>query len=188
MSLFRLPRTLGASRSLLVVAMLAGAAFSAVPAQAAPVSSINVSNGLQVQLTMPAAATLGKPAAFELTVTNTTTSTLNNVIVGQKFGVGSRLAGNITGLPPNSCVRGNTAFACLVPTLDPGASATLTFNGTQSVGSVVDTAAAQAFVNGLFTTSAVTLVSDATGPAVPPAPAPAPGGGGAGGRGGRIIP
>ena len=186
MSLFRLPRTLGASRSLLVVAMLAGAAFSAVPAQAATVSS--VSNGLQVQLSMPAAATLGKPAAFELIVTNTTATTLNNVIVGQKFGVGSRLSSAITGLPANSCVRGAAAFACLVPTLAPGASATLSFTGTQTASSVVDLAAAQAFVDGIFTTSAVTLVSDAAGPAIAPAPAPAPGGGGTGGHGGRIIP
>ena len=186
MSLFRLPRTLGASRSLLVVAMLAGAAFSAVPAQAATVSS--VSNGLQVQLSMPAAATLGKPAAFELIVTNTTATTLNNVIVGQKFGVGSKLSSGITGLPANSCVRGAGAFACLVPTLAPGASATLSFTGTQTASSVVDLAAAQAFVDGLFTTSAVTLVSDAAGPAIAPAPAPAPGGGGTGGHGGRIIP
>lgn len=186
MSLFRLPRTLGASRSLLVVAMLAGAAFSAVPAQAATVSS--VSNGLQVQLSMPAAATLGKPAAFELIVTNTTATTLNNVIVGQKFGVGSKLSSGITGLPANSCVRGAGAFACLVPTLAPGASATLSFTGTQTASSVVDLAAAQAFVDGIFTTSAVTLVSDAAGPAIAPAPAPAPGGGGTGGHGGRIIP
>ena len=185
MSLFRLPRTLGASRSLLVVAMLAGAAFSAVPAQAATVSS--VSNGLQVQLSMPAAATLGKPAAFELIVTNTTATTLNNVIVGQKFGVGSKLSSGITGLPANSCVRGAGAFACLVPTLAPGASATLSFTGTQTASSVVDLAAAQAFVDGIFTTSAVTLVSDAAGPAIAPAPAPAPGGGGTGGHGGRII-
>ena len=185
MSLFRLPRTLGASRSLLVVAMLAGAAFSAVPAQAATVSS--VSNGLQVQLSMPAAATLGKPAAFELIVTNTTATTLNNVIVGQKFGVGSKLSSAITGLPANSCVRGAGAFACLVPTLAPGASATLSFTGTQTASSVVDLAAAQAFVDGIFTTSAVTLVSDAAGPAIAPAPAPAPGGGGTGGHGGRII-
>ena len=185
MSLFRLPRTLGASRSLLVVAMLAGAAFSAVPAQAATVSS--VSNGLQVQLSMPAAATLGKPAAFELIVTNTTATTLNNVIVGQKFGVGSKLSSGITGLPANSCVRGAGAFACLVPTLAPGASATLSFTGTQTASSVVDLAAAQAFVDGIFTTSAVTLVSDAAGPAIAPAPAPAPGGG-VGGHGGRIIP
>jgi hypothetical protein len=182
MSLFRLPRTLGASRSLLVVAMLAGAAFSAVPAQAATVSS--VSNGLQVQLTMPAAATLGKPAAFDLVVTNTTATTLNNVIVGQKFGVGSKLSSTITGLPANSCVRGAGAFACLVPTLAPGASATLSFTGTQSASSVVDIAAAQAFVDGIFTTSAVTLVSDAAAPAIAPAPAPAPGGGGTGGHGG----
>lgn len=184
MSLFRLPRTLGATRSLLVVAMLAGAAFSAVPAQAATVSSVN--NGLQVQLTMPAAATFGKPAAFELTVTNTTTSTLDNVIVGQKFGVGSKLSSTITGLPANSCVRGAAAFDCLVPTLAPGASATLTFTGTQTASSVVDLAAAQVFVGGLFTTTSVSLVSDLAAPAV--APAPAPGGGGAGGHGGRIIP
>ena len=187
MSLFRLPRTLGASRSLLVVAMLAGAAFSAVPAQAAPVSSVNVTNGLQVQLSMPAAATFGKPAAFELVVTNTTATTLNNVIVGQKFGVGSRLSSAITGLPANSCVRGAAAFACLVPTLAPGASATLSFTGTQTASSVVDLAAAQAFVDGIFTTSAVTLVSDVAAPAIAPAPAPAPGGGGTGGHGGRII-
>jgi hypothetical protein len=187
MSLLRLPRTLGATRSLLAVAMLAGAAFSAVPAQAATVSSTNTS--LQVTLSMPTAATLNKPAAYVLTVTNNTASTLNNVIVGQKFGPGARLTSGITGLPANSCVRGNTAFACLVTSLLPGETATLTFTGGQSVGSVVDTAAAQAFVGGLFTTSSVTLVSDATAiapnPAPAPAPAPAPGGGGGAGGGGR---
>ena len=103
MSLLRLPRKLGATRSLVAVAMLAGAAFSAVPAQAATVSSANTA--LQVQLTAPDAASLNQPANYALTLTNNTTSTINNAIVGVKFGTGARLTSGITGLPANSCVR-----------------------------------------------------------------------------------
>ena len=61
MSLLRLPRKLGATRSLVAVAMLAGAAFSALPAQAATVTSTNAA--LQVSLEIPVGATLNTPAA-----------------------------------------------------------------------------------------------------------------------------
>jgi Domain of unknown function DUF11 len=175
MSLFRVPRKLGAARSLVAVAMLAGAAFSAVPAQAATLSS---ATPLLVQLSMPSAATLNQPAAYVLTVTNNTGSTLRNVIVGEKFFAGAKLSSAISGLPANSCVRGLAAFACLVTSLAPGGSATLQFSATQSVGSAATLAAAQAFVGGVFTTSSVSLVSQAVGAsAAAPAPAPAPGGG-----------
>ena len=156
------------------VAMLAGAAFSAVPAQAATVSS--ASTALQVQLTVPDAASFNQPANYALTVTNNTTSTINNAIVGVKFGTGARLTSGITGLPANSCVRGNIAFGCLVTALAPGASTTLTFTASQTVGSVLDIAAAQAFVGGAFTTSTVSAVVVATGPT-------SGGGGGTGGGG-----
>ena len=175
MSLLRLPRKLGATRSLVAVAMLAGAAFSAVPAQAATVSSANTA--LQVQLTAPDAASLNQPANYALNLTNNTTSTINNAIVGVKFGTGARLTSGITGLPANSCVRGNTAFGCLVTSLAPGASTTLTFTASQAAGSVLDIAAAQAFVGGAFTTSTVSTIVVATGPT-------SVGGGGGGGGGG----
>ena len=189
MSLLRLPRKLGTTRSLVAVAMLAGAAFSAIPAQAATVTSTNAA--LQVSLEIPVAATLNKPAAYVLTVTNNTASTLNNVIVGDKFLSGAKLSSGISGLPTNSCVRGNSAFACLVTSLAPGASATLTFTATQFADGALSLAAAQAFVGGNFTTSTVSLVSQlaAGAPAPVPAPAPAPGGGGGGtgGHGGRPV-
>ena len=172
MSLLRLPRKLGA-RSLVAVAMLAGTAFSAVPAQAATLSSANTA--LQVQLTVPDAATFGQPANYALSVTNNTTSTINNAIVGVKFGTGARLTSGISGLPANSCVRGNIAFGCLVTSLAPGATTTLTFTASQTVGSVMDIAAAQAVVGGSFTTSTVSAIVAAAGPTS--------GGGGTGGGG-----
>ena len=185
MSLLRLPRKLGATRSLLAVAMLAGAAFSAVPAQAATVSSTNTA--LQVQLTTPDAATLGKPAGYALTVTNNTASTINNAIVGVKFGAGARLTSTISGLPANSCVRGNTAFGCLVTSLAPGASATLTFTASQTTSSVLDIAAAQASVGGSFTTSTVDAIVVASVPASGGATGGGTGGGGTGGHGGAGL-
>ena len=86
------------------------------------------------------------------------------------------LTSTIAGLPPNSCVRGNTGFACLVPSLAPNASVTLTFTGSQTVSSAFDIAAAQAFMGGLFTTSTVSTSVLAV--------APASGGGGGTGGGG----
>jgi hypothetical protein len=94
-----------------------------------------------------------------------------------KFGTGAKLSSTVAGLPPNSCVRGNTGFACLVTSLDPGASVTLTFTGVQTVSSTFDIAAAQAFMGGLFTTSSVSTS------AVAAAPASGGGGGGTGGGG-----
>ena len=178
MSLPRLPRKLGATRSLVAVAMLATAAFGALPAQAATVSSGNTA--LQVQLTVPDAATFNQPAPYALTVTNNTSSTVNDAVIGVKFGVGARLTSAITGLPANSCVKGSGAFGCLVTSLAPGASTTLTFTASQTAGSVVDLAAAQAFVGGSFTTSSVSAIVVAAGP-------PAGGGGiGGGGTGGHL--
>src|SRR5205823_10623707 len=100
MSLLRLPRKLGATRSLVAVAMLAGAAFSALPAQAATVTSTNAA--LQVSLEIPVGATLNTPAAYVLTVSNNTASTLNNVIVGDKFLYGATFSRYIHDLPMNS--------------------------------------------------------------------------------------
>jgi hypothetical protein len=154
--------------------MLAGAAFSAVPAQAATLTSTNTQ--LQVQLVTPDPAPLNRPGDYALTLTNNTGSTINNALLGMKFGTGAKLSSTIAGLPPNSCVRGNTGFACLVTSLAPGASVTLTFTGVQTVSSAFDIAAAQAFVDGLFTTSSVSTTVLAA--------APATGGGGGGGTGG----
>jgi hypothetical protein len=155
--------------------MLAGAAFSAVPAQAATLTSTNTQ--LQVQLVTPDLAPMNQPGNYALTLTNNSTSTINNALLGMKFGTGAKLSSSVAGLPANSCVRGNTGFACLVTSLAPGASLTLTFTGVQTVSSAFDIAAAQAFVDGFFTTSSVstTVLAVAT--------ASGGGGGGTGGGG-----
>jgi Domain of unknown function DUF11 len=163
MSVLRLPHRLGAARSLVAVAMLAGAAFSAVPASAA--TTATTAGPLTVSLSMPAPAVIGQAATYNLSVTNNSGTTLKNVIVGDRFFTGAKVSGAITGLPTNSCVKGNAAFGCLVPSMLPGATVTLTFHAIQSVPSVTSLGAAQAFVGGLFTTSRVTLTSVATGTA-----------------------
>jgi hypothetical protein len=162
--------------------MLAGAAFSAVPAQAATLTSANTQ--LQLQLVTPDLAVMGKPADYQLTLTNNTAGTINNAIVGLKFGPGARLSSTIAGLPANSCVRGNASFGCLVTSLAPGASVTLTFTGSQTVSSAVDIAAAQAFVGGVFTTSSVETIVLAAAPATGGGGGTGGGGTGGGGTGG----
>jgi hypothetical protein len=60
----------------------------------------------------------------------------------------------------------------------------LSFTATQSLDTAISLAAAQAFVGPMFTTSSVSLVSQAAAVAAPasaPAPAPAPAGRHAGG-------
>ena len=113
------------ARALVAVAMVAGAAFAAVPAEAATTPG---SLSISVDTTSP--ATFNKPVGYVVKVVNTTGQDLSNVIVGDGFVSGAKLSSGVTGLPSNSCVKGRLGFGCLVPTLPNNSEVDVFFTGT----------------------------------------------------------
>jgi hypothetical protein len=146
------------ARALVAAAMVAGAAFAAVPAEAATTPG---SLSISVDTTSP--ATFNKPVGYVVKVVNTTGQDLSNVIVGDGFVSGAKLSSGVTGLPSNSCVKGRLGFGCLVPTLPNNSEVDVFFTGTPSASTVNDLAAVQAFVNGVWTTRTVSLSTAVAG-------------------------
>ncbi len=164
----QLPRKLRATRSLIACALLAGAAFTAIPAEAATTAA----SGITITTNLVGTATIGQRSTFNIVVTNNTGTALTNILVGDKLPVGSRLASPISGIPVNSCVHGLNAFDCLVKSLPAGGSVTLSFQATTTTASLTNLAAFQGFIGGLFHTVAATSFNTAAAPVVAPVVAP----------------
>ncbi|TME31305.1 MAG: DUF11 domain-containing protein [Chloroflexi bacterium] len=166
----QLPRKLRATRSLIACALLAGAAFTAIPAEAATTTA----SGITITTNLVGSATIGQHSTFNIVVTNNTGTALTNILVGDKLPLGSKLASPISGVPVNSCVRGLNAFDCLVTSLPAGGSVTLSFQATTTTASLTNLAAFQGFIGGLFHTVATTSFNTAAAPVVAPVVARVP--------------
>lgn len=150
----------GRTARILPVLGLMTTLLTASPALAdvAPASS---PGPLAITQTATGTETIGQIETFTITVTNTTTGVASDVFLGDALPIGARLTGPLPN--PNFCAKGGfggtAAFACLVGTLAPGASFSITFQVIPSTpGTMVNRAATTGFAGGSFTTNSVTLV------------------------------